>query len=282
MASKTQASITLLGPATITLDGVNAGHVLSAQLKLPSSTASGMTGDYGNASVAEFHITENPMLEIELAQVDLPIYAKAIQAATLATSGVNEVLEGGKVSGYRLTPIEIIITPVASAISSSRGFTAWKCIPVGEPTISWNLEQQKLKATYKLLVDESKTDAEKFFRFGTTSIAADTSAPTISSVTPADNATGQSVAVAPVITFAEAIDEATIKTSNIFLVPATSTGVAVPIAASLSYNSSTFAVTLTPTSSLSASTEYDLMITTGIKDGSGNSFAGAKYSFTTA
>lgn len=286
MASKTQASIMVLGPGDYTIDGVAVGHVLKGSLKIPSATVSGTTGQYGDASVAEFHNPQNPMLEIEFAQVDLPIYQKAIQEATLSTSGSDEVLTGGKSAGGRITPVEIIYTPISSSISASRSLKCWYCVPVGEPELVFALEQQMLKASFKLLVKEAATEGEKFFKFGTTSVSTDTSAPTVSSTSPADGATGVSATAAKTITFDAAIDEATVTgligAGNVFLVAATSTSVAVPVACTLSYNTATFTVSITPNSALGGTTEYDLMLTTGIKDAAGNRFAGAKYSFTTA
>jgi len=280
--AKTQASIIVLGPSSITIDGTDAGHILEAILKNPSATTSGMSGDHGNASVAEFHIPENPTLEISLAQVDLPMYAKIMAAATLTTSGADEVLGVGRIAGFRITPVEITITPVQSAISGSRALDAWLCVPIGEVDISYDLKQQVAKITFKLLADESRSDGETFYRFGKVSLSPDSTPPTISSVSPADGATGAATSVTPVITFSEALDQGTILPQNIFLVKATSTGVEVPVTATLSYNPTTHAVTLTPGSALASSTEYDLLIGTGIKDTAGNRFAGAKYSFTTA
>lgn len=286
MAQATANQIQVLGPVTATIDAVDLGHVLGASLKIPSSTVSGMTGRYGGASVKEFHDPQNPMLEIELAQVDLATYYKAIQAAGYATSAGNEVLTGGRSAGSSLTPVEIILTPISSDVSASRILKCWKCIPMGEPELIYKLEQQALKVTFKLIVDESKTEGEKFFKFGTVSVSADTSAPTVSSATPADGATGVATSVAPAITFDAALDESTVTgengKANAFLVISGDTGTPAPIAATVTYNSATFIVTITPTSALSSSTAYDIMLTSGIKDASGNRFAGAKYGFTTA
>ncbi len=285
MTTAAQSGIHLLGPGSWTIDGVDSGHVLKGSLKVPTGTVPGMTGRYGSASVAEFYDPQNPMLEIEFAQDDLALYARAMEA-TRSTSGANEVLGVGKTAGYRITPREIIFTPFASEISASRILKCFKCVPIGEPVFENDLKQQVLKATFKVLIDETQAEGEKFFKWGNTSVSADTSAPTISSQGVADGATGVSAAIAPTFTFDAQLDQATVEgeagKANAFIIAATETSTSTPVAATVTYNNTTYTITITPTSSLSAGIQYNVMLTTGIKDAAGNRFAGYKMDFTIA
>ena len=70
MTTAAQIGIHLLGPGGLTIDGVESGHVLKASLKIPSASVPGLTGRYGDSSVAEFSSPQNPMFEVEFAQDD--------------------------------------------------------------------------------------------------------------------------------------------------------------------------------------------------------------------
>ena len=286
MTTAAQIGIHLLGPGGLTIDGVESGHVLKASLKIPSASVPGLTGRYGDSSVAEFSSPQNPMFEVEFAQDDLALYARAMMDATRSTSGADEVLGVGKTAGFRITPRELIFTPFASEIATSRILKMFKCVPMGEPELVMGLAQQVLKATFKVLVDESQAEGEKFLKWGTTSVSADTSAPTISSQLVADGATAQTVSVAQTFTMDAQLDESTVTgengEANAFIIAATETSTAVPVAATVTYDNTLFKITITPTSSLGAATQYNVMLTTGIKDAAGNRFAGYKMDFTTS
>ncbi len=99
-------------------------------------------------------------------------------------------------------------------------------------------------------------------------------APTVSSTTPADNATGVAVNTTITATFSEAMDSSTI-TADTFLVSGSAN-----IAGTVTY-SGTMA-TFTPTTALDYDTTYTATITTGAKDLAGNGLeADYTWSFTT-
>ena len=105
---------------------------------------------------------------------------------------------------------------------------------------------------------------------------ADTVAPTVSSTNPADGATGVAIITA---TFSEAMNASTISASTF----AVSGPGVTPVVGTVSYNSSTYIATFTPTSALAASTAYAATITTGSKDVAGNALANNRvWNFTTA
>ncbi|MBW0434041.1 Ig-like domain-containing protein [Leptospira yasudae] len=99
----------------------------------------------------------------------------------------------------------------------------------------------------------------------TTGLAPDTTAPTVSFVSPSNAATGVPVNSSLSIAFSEAIDCATITTANITL----SDGSAIAGTVGCSGPAATF----TPTTTLAYGTSYTATITTAVKDVAGNSLA---------
>jgi len=103
----------------------------------------------------------------------------------------------------------------------------------------------------------------------------DTTPPTVSSTTPANNATDVAVNSAITATFSEAMDSSTI-TTDTFLVSGSSN-----ISGTVTYTDTT--ATFTPVTDLDYNTTYTATITTGAKDLAGNaSQADYTWSFTTS
>lgn len=99
----------------------------------------------------------------------------------------------------------------------------------------------------------------------------DTSAPTIASVVPADNASAVAKATTVVWTFNEALALSTIIGANFMLAKDDGT----PVASTLSVNAGRTIVTLTPDSALAGVTTYKAIVTTGVKNLGGVALAAA-------
>ena len=102
-------------------------------------------------------------------------------------------------------------------------------------------------------------------------IVADTTAPTVASVSPLDGATGVARSVKPSATFSEAMDPATVTTGTFFL-----TGPSGAVAATVALSSSGRVATIKPATSLSARTTYSVTVKggpSGVKDRAGNPLA---------
>ena len=114
----------------------------------------------------------------------------------------------------------------------------------------------------------------------TTATGPDTTPPTVSSTTPANNATGIAVNTKVTIVFSEPMQSSTVTWQNIsFRNTATNTSVdrAVGLA------SDNITCTVTPNAALTAGTQYTVTVLTGVKDLAGNSMSTAyAFSFTTA
>ena len=113
---------------------------------------------------------------------------------------------------------------------------------------------------------------------------ADTTAPTVTAISPASGATGVSAQATVSATFSEDMDPATIGSTTFELRHAA--GTLVP--ATVAYNATTRVATLTPSAALAAQTQYTVTVKGGStdprgKDLAGNALAAARvWSFTTA
>ncbi|WP_026733387.1 N,N-dimethylformamidase beta subunit family domain-containing protein [Fischerella sp. PCC 9605] len=109
----------------------------------------------------------------------------------------------------------------------------------------------------------------------------DTTPPTVTSATPSNGATNVSTGTTVKATFSEAMDAATISTSNFELRDPNNT----LVTGTVTYDAASNTATLTPSSTLAISTTYTATIkggTTGVKDQAGNALAqNYTWSFTT-
>lgn len=106
----------------------------------------------------------------------------------------------------------------------------------------------------------------------------DTTAPTVSSVVPANGWTTASTTASIVVTFSEEMRASSINAGNFLLLDGVT-----PIPASVSLDTTLEIVTVDPTSNLTASTTYTLIVSTGVEDLAGNNLQTASITtFTTA
>jgi hypothetical protein len=110
--------------------------------------------------------------------------------------------------------------------------------------------------------------------FATGGGAPDTTAPTVTSRTPASGATGVAATTTATATFSEPVQSGTAA-----MVLRTSGGATVP--STVAYDPAAATATLTPTAALAASTTYTVTVS-GARDAAGNVMAGTSWSFTTA
>ena len=117
------------------------------------------------------------------------------------------------------------------------------------------------------------------------SLGPDTTLPTVTATTPANNATGVSSNSSITVAFSEAIDTATINSNTFELRDASNSAL---VTASITYNSSNNTALLTPTAALASNTTYTATLKGSatdprVKDTAGNALAANySWSFTTA
>ena len=114
----------------------------------------------------------------------------------------------------------------------------------------------------------------------TTSVGADTTAPTVSSTSPANGATGVGVSAPVTVRFSEMVDPTTVSSATVTL-----QGPGGAVAATVSYASATSTASLTPSAQLALNTTYTATVkggASGVKDLAGNALgADVTWSFTT-
>jgi len=101
---------------------------------------------------------------------------------------------------------------------------------------------------------------------------ADVTPPTVTSVSPINDATGVPSSAAVSVTFSEAMDAATINASTVVLRLTSSGSV---VSGTVSYNAATMTATFTPSVGLTFSTGYTVVVTTDAKDVAGNPLTSA-------
>jgi phi13 family phage major tail protein len=108
--------------------------------------------------------------------------------------------------------------------------------------------------------------------------APDTTAPTISSIVPAEDATGIAINTTIVWTFSEALALSTVTTDHFMLINSGSNSV---VAGVLSINAARTTVTFTPSANLSNNNTYETVVTPGVTDIYGNKITASVTVFTT-
>jgi ATP-dependent Clp protease adapter protein ClpS len=98
----------------------------------------------------------------------------------------------------------------------------------------------------------------------------DNSAPTVTSVSPANGSVNIPVNSTVTVAFSEPMDAATINSATITL---TNNSTATTVAGAVSYNSANNTATFSPSSALSFSTGYTVSVSTAVKDAAGNAMA---------
>ncbi len=213
----------------------------------------------------------------------------AAGATAVATNTVVSVTfsEGMTASTIGTATVELrdgLNTLVAAAVSYNAGTNVATLVPGAAlsgsttytVTVRGGLTDPRVKdlAGNALLADST---------WSFTTVAPDTTAPTITARAPAAGATSVAVGTAVTVTFSEAINAATVSGSTFEL--RDSLSVVVP--ASVSYNGTTQVATLTPSAALSPATSYTARVRGGVadprvKDLAGNALAAdSSWTFTT-
>src|SRR5258708_21421178 len=108
----------------------------------------------------------------------------------------------------------------------------------------------------------------------TTGSGADLARATVTTVNPANNATGVPANSVVTVIFSKNIDPLTVATGTMQLIPLTTF---VPVAGTVSSNGQS--ATFTPTQSLDLQTQYMVQLTSGITDLEGLSLSGGSFSY---
>ncbi len=209
--------------------------------------------------------------------------ATGVSVGTVVTATFDEAM---LVSTVNTTTVTLVpqgsTTPVAASVTYN-GTTHVVTLAPSAPLVGNTTYTATMKSGVSGVKDAAGIALATDYVWSFATAASDTTPPTITAVTPADGATGVAAGTTVTATFSEPMNPATLNTTTVTLVPQGST---TPVAALVTYNSSTATVTLTPLATLAAGTTYTATVksgSSGVKDAAGIALATDRvWSFTTA
>ena len=193
-----------------------------------------------------------------------------VAISTVVTATFSEAMDATTISGTTFT---LKVTSGGAAVAGAVTYDPATHIATFTPTapLANNTNYTATITTGVKDVAGNALAVNKVFTFTT---IPDTTPPTVTSTSPANNSTNVAVSTVVTVTFSEAMDATTINGTTFSLSGTTGT---------VTYDAATHVATFTPTASLTASTIYTATVTTGAKDVAGNGLTGNfSFSFTTA
>jgi methionine-rich copper-binding protein CopC len=273
--------------ATVAYDGTTNSATLTPSAPLASNTGytvtvtTGAKDAAGNALASSFTSTFTTLL------VDS---TPPTIVAVLPTSGATNIRTDSAVS---LTFSEAIDQSTITATTVSLKNTNTSAVVVATLTYDVGTNKVTLRpngplsnsTSYTLTITTGIKDlagnalASNFTSSFTTAAVTDNTAPTVVSRTPSNGTTNVATNTNITITFSEAMDLATINSTNITIKP---TAAGSNLAANVSCNSPCTVATIDPSVDLLNNTSYTVTVSTGVKDVAGNALAASSSStFTT-
>ena len=221
-----------------TMDGTANCVIMANTGETPTIRISSSTGVYATGGVASFR-------------------SKAYLPGNTSITLSNYTIDGNPVADSYTTPYE---TTIGSAH-----------VIVGEYTYSGFTYTANATITFN---DNGYVGSMTYTSSSVTLAVLDSTAPSLSSSTPTDDATGVTVGSNIVLTFDEAVD---VETGNITIKKTSddSTVETIDVTGGLVTGTGTTAITINPTNDLSGETEYYILIdSTAFDDSESNSYAG--------
>lgn len=266
---------TIFGIFNITIDGTLIGSTTPAGLALSESrdmldVESGqMLGD-----MAEFRKKITRLIKFTVNNFDLE-GLKLLMDIAASISG----------SGTRTLDVAYSAVPTLYAVVITGPWESGKTMSYTTSATVREIGEMMLghdkNAEMEVTLKERSTYSDALTTFGQFSEAtSDATAPTVSSITPLDEATDVAITTSVAIVFSDALDLATVNVQNFAIIARADESVAAIGAPA--WNSGSKTVTLTPSSSLANSTDYIVVVGRGVRNVAGLNLA-AMYtaSFTT-
>ena len=235
------AVLTLATPAAANSLGANKAIVIdtsapAAPSQVPANDATGIA------------ITVNPYLD----------FAEAMKPSTITSTTVKLCLVSGGAS---------CATPISSTVQQNEGYTRATIVP--DSNLSYEIAYYLYVTTgvqdaagNALASAYGSTTASEF-----TTVATDSTDPTVSAQFPTDNTTSTAITISPTVTFDEAMNSDTVDTNTVQL-RVYDTDAIVGSSVTLNYPTSTIA-TIDPSASLDNLTQYYIWVS-GAEDAAGN------------
>jgi len=214
---------------------------------------------------------EEMKITLSIAEATMENLAVAMGYPTSAVSS-GVLYFGGKTSNTERT----LYINVKGINGGNRKITIHKAIPVGNTSQEYKKDEETLiDVEFKVLVDCSQPAEQQMATEEET--GTDTTAPTVAMTTPADGGTvdsGSSDTVLLTFTEAVAMDvNSLIYGDTIIINNVTTPASAVFVAGTVSYNATAKTLTFTPTVAWNASDDFQITVSTGVRDMNNNNLA---------
>jgi len=238
-----------------------------------SSAINLSSGMLGNASAEEITATWTGD-SVSIAGVDTtpptvssvsPVAdATDVAVDTVITATFNEGMDSSTITASSFT---------VAGVSGSVSYNSGTCTATFTPSADLATSTTYTATLSTAITDTAGNPLASSYSWSFNTVAADTTPPTVSSKSPAADATDVAVDTVITATFSEGMDASTITASS-FTVAG--------VSGSVSYNSGTCTATFTPSADLATSTTYTATLSTAITDANGNPLASVySWSFTT-
>ena len=197
------------------------------------------------------------------------VFSEAIQISTVTTNTVNTTCDRTFVVSADNFSTCIQMSSDPSADAEQKAFTIF---PVTD--LAYNTTY-KIKITVDIKDLSGNALSSEFVTTNGFTTISDTVAPSVSSVVPANGATGATINTSITVNFSEGMNPASVTTTTFTLDDGTNA-----VTGTVAYNGTT--AIFTPSGSLSGNQTYNAIVTTGVTDLAGNPLASDyTWSFTT-
>lgn len=233
---------------------VNYTVTVSPLLKDPAGNAFGLTFEFSFSTG-----DATPPTVVSTVPVNL---ATGVATNSVISATFSEPMNPATISTATFT---LKVTATSAAVTGTVAYNAATNTATFTPTAPL-----ASSTTYTATISTGAKDVANnalVSNFTWTFITADNIPPTVTSVSPANNATNVATNTVVNISFSEAMDPTTINATNITL---KNTVTSAAVAGTVSYNTATGVATFTPTVALANGTGYTVTVTTGVKDLGGN------------
>lgn len=284
------SKVILLGSVEVEYNGVDLGHTdPSTKVTVKTELVKAQVAKFGKSTVKVFRNGIEVMVEMMLMQTDLTNIQGSSTASPYpqfypVSSGGNTKLGIGEVAGQESEGAELVLTPVLGDNTPDFDFTLHNAVPVGDPELMYTSEKVQIwKVVFEGVIDEGQLAGEYIGAFGDDSITQDAVAPVVSSMSPANDSTGQSVATNIVWTMSKALNGNTVNTDSVKVVATPGVGAGGEVAGTVTLvnNGASTTITFNPDSNLAATTKFICILENTILSQSGVALVTDVRQFTT-
>jgi len=284
--SKTAANITIGAPSTVICaadgvaegSGVDLGSTVGGFVIKPTLSIYKKKADQWNGPVGASIIDSEYTFECTLAECSTANLAYAMGLPTTAASSATALVAGNQT----VATVRTLYVNCNAVSGGTAKYTIHRVVFDGNTEINMNKENQtNLKITGFMLIDTGQSTGEEYFSLAFS--GTDTTAPTVAITSPAEDGTVAAGAkTAVTFTFTETgtgMDQGSLKYGSadggtIMIVDVEDPAATTLVAGSITYAAATKVVTFTPTDNwASAGENYQLIVTTGVRDMAGNYLA---------